>query len=105
MRRRRSRSWAITLEVRDGSVEADLSAAATGDSGEELGWGRSLGEAGELSSQILLERLALPFGSSLQGAVDVVGKIAHQDARHASILIARCGRVKGAEDLARAAVL
>ena len=76
------------MQIIDGGVETDASARSRGDPGEHLVHRRRLSDACEFTAQVLLERLARCLGAPLQAGMDVVGKIADQNVRHAFIMLA-----------------
>ena len=69
-------------------LEPDLTATALLDAGEHVLECRLLDQPSQLGSQVLLERLAPLLRPPLELGVYVVGKVSHQDVRHAYSMIA-----------------
>jgi hypothetical protein len=61
-------------------------AAATLDPVQDFLHAGPPGETAKLSSQVLLQGLALTLCTPLQGSVDILGKVADEQVRHAYIM-------------------
>ena len=88
MRRRRSTRRALGAQILDRPRETDRAAAPALDAIEHLAKRRSYGEPLQLSSQVLLQGLAVALSTTLQRRVDIVGNIAHENVWHAYKMLA-----------------
>ncbi len=95
MRRRRSTTAALVVEIIRRGAESDAATTALRDSGEDLIHCRGERELGQFGGEVLLQRLACSVGSALKARVDFVRNISNQNVRHACILLStktRCNR-------------
>jgi hypothetical protein len=77
----------LLVEVGDGAVEAYPATVATGDPCEHVVHGGPRCQPRELSGEILLEGLPGRLGAALETCVHFIWEIAHQNIRHAFILL------------------